>query len=235
MEFKRQKFLNFKVPTLKWSISFSREIWGGGGLQKHCETQVLSWRRRPSIEFEKEHVQMVSKCECVRCNWNWVQDREGSGSCSNANEFNSVCDSNLGGMNSRWDPSDFTINSPNIFLWNELWKLHSTFHKIIPRKFICEIEMNCEKSIVKIFHVFCWFLYENCRATTGSQRELWKERRKFHKKNCPSFSVKSDETWFHKLIAQKIKLWSEILNVPMVIRPSDTKLLRKEFPENYFA
>ena len=28
-----------------------------------------------------------------------------------------------------WDPLDFTINSPNIFLWNELWKPRSTFIK----------------------------------------------------------------------------------------------------------
>ena len=33
----------------------------------------------------------------------------------------------------RWDPLDFTIDSPNMFLWNELWNPHSTSHKISPR------------------------------------------------------------------------------------------------------
>ena len=33
---------------------------------------------------------------------------------------------------------------------------------------------------MKIVHVFCWFLYENRHATTGSQRKSWKERWKLH-------------------------------------------------------
>ena len=49
--------------------------------QNHCEFQCLVMAQ-VSVNFAKEHAQMVLKNECVRCNSSWVQDREGSGSCS---------------------------------------------------------------------------------------------------------------------------------------------------------
>ena len=88
-------------------------------------------------------------------------------------------------------------NSQKHFLWKDKWDV---------------------KSQLWDNFMFCWLLYESCQATTSNHwitTEFVKRAQEISQtKNHLEFSVKSDEKSFHKLRAQKFKLWSEILKRP---------------------
>ena len=73
-----------------------------------------------------------------------------------------------------WDPLDFTANSPNIFLWSELWNPHGTFHIIAPRTFSVQSKWIVKSKLWKVNCEY-WTGFADCCMKTAysGYKKIW--------------------------------------------------------------
>ena len=103
-----------------------------------------------------------------------------------------------------WSPLEPPFIPGDFFLWNELWDLHSTVHKIIPRKMFSEMKTELWRMNCKNAQGFCWFLYEDWYSTTGHHwitKEFVKRAQDISQNNSPIIFCEPGEKRFHTLIA----------------------------------
>ena len=103
------------------------------------------------------------------------------------------------------------------------------FTKKDPRTFFSEIKMELWKvscaNISRILLIISMKIATPPLATTGSQQQLWKERRKLHKIIRQEILREIRRAIISQINCPKLKLWNEILNVPTVMLVTITAIL----------